>query len=199
MVLVGLVNQDLSSLLTRHGTRAVGLSGMDGGLLRVQPRNADLGFVGEVDRVDVAFLEHLMEAAVPVIASVGVDDEGQAYNVNADLVAGSIAGAMGASKLVYLSDVAGLIGPNGELVAEATATECRELVASGVADGGMIPKLESAVAALLEGVGRAHLIDGRIEHSLILELFTLEGIGTMLVPDPDQIAGLVAEDGEAAG
>ena len=188
MVLVGLVNQDLASLLSRHGTRAIGLSGMDAGLLKVLPRNADLGFVGEVERVDVALLDHLMEAAVPVVASVGVDADGQAYNVNADLVAGAIAGAMGASKLVYLSDVAGLFGSNGELVAEATVSECRSLIESGVADGGMIPKLESAVAALLQGVRRAHLIDGRIEHSLILELFTPEGIGTMVVPDPDPIA-----------
>jgi acetylglutamate kinase len=185
MVLVGLVNQDLSSLLSRNGTRAIGLSGMDGGLLRVRPRNAALGFVGEVERVDVALLEHLMQAAVPVVASVGVDAEGQAYNVNADLVAGAVAGAMGASKLVYLSDVAGLLGPGGELVTEATVSECRSMVTDGVADGGMIPKLDSAVAALLQGVRRAHLVDGRIEHSLILELFTPEGIGTMLVPDPD--------------
>jgi acetylglutamate kinase len=184
MVLVGLVNQDLASLLSRHGTRAIGLSGMDAGLLRVRPRHEALGFVGEIERVDVALLEHLMESSVPVIASIGVDEQGQAYNVNADMVAGALAGAMGASKLVYLSDVTGLFGSDGELVAEATVQQCRALVASGVADGGMIPKLESAVAALLQGVRRAHLIDGRIEHSLILELFTPEGIGTMLVPDP---------------
>ena len=188
MVLVGLVNQDLASSLTRHGTKAIGLSGMDGGLLRVRPRDAELGFVGEVERVDVALLDHLMEAAVPVVASVEVDAVGQAYNVNADLVAGAIAGATGASKLVYLSDVTGLFGPDGGLVAEATVSECRSLIETGVADGGMIPKLESAVAALLQGVRRAHLIDGRIEHSLILELFTPEGIGTMLVPDPDPTA-----------
>ena len=195
MVLVGLVNQDLSSLLSRHGTKAIGLSGMDGGLLRVQPRDADLGFVGEVQRVDVALLEHLMEAAVPVVASVGVDEAGQAYNVNADLVAGAVAGAMGASKLVYLSDVAGLFGADGGLVAEASVSECRALIASGVAEGGMIPKLESAVAAVLQGVRRAHLIDGRIEHSLILELFTPEGIGTMVVPDPDPTTAAPGSDG----
>jgi acetylglutamate kinase len=193
MVLVGLVNQDLSSLLSRHGTRAIGMSGLDGGLLRVHPRDAHLGFVGDVERVDAAFLEHVMEAAVPVVASVGMDGDGQAYNVNADLVAGAVAGAMGASKLVYLSDVAGLHGADGELVAEATVSECRSMVADGVADGGMIPKLESAAAALLQGVRRAHLIDGRIEHSLILELFTPEGIGTMLVPDPDPTAADPAE------
>ncbi len=184
MVLVGLVNQDLASLLSRHGTRAIGLSGMDAMLLRVRPRNAELGFVGDVEHVDVALLEHLMQSSVPVIASIGMDAEGQAYNVNADLVAGAVAWSMGASKLVYLSDVAGVVGPDGELVAEATVAQCRGLLASGVADGGMIPKLESAIAAVLQGVRRAHLIDGRIEHSLILELFTPEGIGTMVVPDP---------------
>jgi len=199
MVLVGLVNQDLSSLLSRHGTRAIGLSGMDGGLLRVTARDADLGFVGEVERVDVALLEHLMEAAVPVVASVGVDEAGQAYNVNADLVAGAIAGAMGASKLVYLSDVAGVFGADGGLVAEATVSECGELIASGVAAGGMIPKLESAMSAVLQGVRRAHLIDGRIEHSLILELFTPEGIGTMVVPDPDPTAAALTDDDGSEG
>jgi acetylglutamate kinase len=184
MVLVGIVNQDLASLLSRHGTRAIGLSGMDAMLLRVRPRGAELGFVGDIERVDVPLLEHLMASSVPVIASIGVDNDGQAYNVNADVVAGAIAVSMGASKLVYLSDVAGIIGADGELVAEASVTECRELVSSGVAGGGMIPKLESAVAAVQHGVRRAHLIDGRIEHSLILELFTPEGIGTMVVPDP---------------
>jgi len=199
MVLVGIVNQDLASLLSRHGTRAIGLSGMDAMLLRVRPRNAELGFVGDVEHVDVALLEHLMQSSVPVIASIGVDAEGQAYNVNADLVAGAIAGAVGASKLVYLSDVAGVAGPDGELVAEATVAQCRGLLASGVAAGGMIPKLESAIAAVLQGVRRAHLIDGRIEHSLILELFTPEGIGTMVVPDPPQVPVTSAEPKEPVG
>ena len=183
MVLVGLVNPDLVGLLSRHGVRAVGVSGIDGGLIRVRPRDAALGFVGDVERVDVGVLEHLMQGAVPVIATIGADEAGQAYNVNADAVAGAMAAAVGASKVVYLSDVAGLLGEGGELVTEATVSDCDRLVAEGVADGGMIPKLESAAAAIRAGVRRAHLIDGRIPHSLILELFTPEGIGTMLVPD----------------
>jgi len=183
MVLVGLVNPDLVGLLSRHGVRAVGVSGIDGGLIRVRPRDAALGFVGDVERVDVGVLEHLMQGAVPVIATIGADEGGQAYNVNADAVAGAMAAAVGASKVVYLSDVAGLLGEGGELVTEATVSDCDRLVAEGVADGGMIPKLESAAAAIRAGVRRAHLIDGRIPHSLILELFTPEGIGTMLVPD----------------
>ncbi len=183
MVLVGLVNPDLVGLLSRHGVRAVGVSGIDGGLIRVRPRDAALGFVGDVERVDVGVLEHLMQGAVPVIATIGADEAGQAYNVNADAVAGAMAAAVGASKVVYLSDVAGLLGEGGELVTEATVSDCERLVAEGVADGGMIPKLESAAAAIRAGVRRAHLIDGRIPHSLILELFTPEGIGTMLVPD----------------
>jgi acetylglutamate kinase len=189
MVLVGLVNQDLVSLLTRHGSRAVGMSGIDGGLIGVRPRGAELGFVGDVEHVDAELLEQLMHTAVPVIASIGADSDGQVYNVNADPVAGAVAAAMGASKLVYLSDVAGLVGTDGQLVPEATVTECQALVASRVAEGGMVPKLESAVGAIQAGVRRAHLIDGRIPHCLILELFTPEGIGTMLVPDAHPVVG----------
>jgi acetylglutamate kinase len=204
MVLVGLINQDLVSLLGRRGTPAVGLSGADGGLLRVRERDPALGRVGDVEQVDVSVLEHVLLRAVPVIASIGVDWDGRPYNVNADIVAGAVAAATGASKLVYLSDVPGLMGPDGQLVSEATAADCETLVADGVADGGMIPKLESAVSALRAGVGRAHLVDGRIEHGLILELFTPEGIGTMLVPDdapPVEVPALAPEqleDGSAA-
>jgi acetylglutamate kinase len=186
MVLVGLVNQDLVALLVRHGTPALGLSGHDGGLLRVRPRNPDLGLVGEVETVNVDLLEHLMARSVPVIASIGVDGAGQSYNVNADLVAGSVAAACGASKLVYLSDVPGLLGSDGDLVSEAGLSACRALLAEGVADGGMIPKLESAMEAMATGVRRVHLVDGRVEHALILELFTPEGFGTMLTHDPEQ-------------
>ncbi len=187
MVLVGLVNQDLVSLLVRHGTPALGLSGHDGGLLRVRPRAAELGLVGEVETVNVGLLDHLMQRSVPVIASIGTDEGGQSYNVNADLVAGSVAAACGASKLVYLSDVPGLYGRDRALVSEASLTECRALIAEGVADGGMIPKLESAIAAMQAGVRRAHLVDGRVEHALILELFTPEGFGTMLTHDVQEL------------
>jgi acetylglutamate kinase len=183
MVLVGLVNQDLVGLLVRHGTPGLGLSGHDGGLLRVRPRAPELGLVGEVDAVNVDLLDHLMAHSVPVIASIGTDAAGQSYNVNADLVAGAVAAACGASKLVYLSDVPGVLGPDGELVSEASRSACRRLLADGVADGGMVPKLESAMEAMEAGVRRVHLIDGRVEHALILELFTPEGFGTMLTHD----------------
>lgn len=186
MVLVGLVNQDLVALLVRHGTPALGLSGHDGGLLPVRPRDPDLGLVGEVEAVNIDLLDHLMARSVPVIASIGVDAAGQSYNVNADLVAGSVAAACGASKLVYLSDVPGLLGPDGQVVSEAGLSACRTLLAEGVADGGMIPKLESAMEAMSAGVRRVHLVDGRVEHALILELFTPEGFGTMLTHDLEE-------------
>jgi acetylglutamate kinase len=187
MVLVGLVNQDLVSLLVRHGTPALGLSGHDGGLLRVRPRAPELGLVGEVNTVNVGLLDHLMQRSVPVIASIGTDEQGQSYNVNADLVAGAVAAACGASKLVYLSDVPGLYGRDRALVSEASLSECRALIAESVADGGMIPKLESAISAMEAGVRRTHLVDGRVEHALILELFTPEGFGTMLAHDVQEL------------
>ena len=186
MVLVGLVNQDLVGLLVRHGTPGLGLSGHDGGLLRVRPRSPELGLVGDVEAVNVELLQHLMAHSVPVIASIGTDAAGQSYNVNADLVAGAVAASCGASKLVYLSDVPGLLGSDGELVSEASRSACHQLLADGIADGGMVPKLESAMAAMEAGVRRVHLIDGRVEHALILELFTPEGFGTMLTHDLEE-------------
>jgi acetylglutamate kinase len=193
MVLLGLVNQDVVSHLVRQGTSAVGLSGGDDALLVVRPRAKELGLVGEVERVNTSLLLHLMERVVPVIASIGTDPEGQAYNVNADLVAGSVAAALGAEKLVYLTDVPGLLDAGGELVSETSVAGAREILASGVAEGGMIPKLESAIEAMQAGVRRAHLIDGRVEHALILELFTPEGLGTMLTQDADPLATALAE------
>lgn len=183
MVLAGLVNKDLVTALVQGGTPALGLSGQDAGLLRVRRRSPDLGLVGEVEHVDAAVLQHLMERFVPVIASIGVDAAGHAHNVNADLVAGSVAVALGAVKLVYLSDAPRVIGPDGGLISEASASECEMLLAGGVAEGGMRPKLTSAVEAIRGGVPRAHLLDGRVERALILELFTSEGMGTMVTPD----------------
>ncbi|MCA1726724.1 MAG: acetylglutamate kinase [Actinobacteria bacterium] len=184
MVLLGLVNQDLVTHLVRRGTSAVGLSGGDDSLLVVRPRAEELGLVGEVEQVNTGLLRHLMERCVPVVASIGTDGNGQAYNVNADLVAGSVAAALGAAKLVYLTDVAGLMNADGELISETSMAGAEDLLASGTADGGMIPKLESALDAMRAGVGRVHLIDGRVEHALILELFTPEGLGTMLASEP---------------
>lgn len=190
MVLAGKLNTEVVGSLVTGGVDAVGLSGVDGRLLLARKHGADegspdLGFVGEVVHVRAQVLTALLDQGfVPVVASIAVDETGQAYNVNADVVASELAVALGAEKLVYLTDVPGLTGPSGELLSELGAQQCLDLLAMGdVVTGGMIPKLESAVRALKAGIGRAHLVDGRVEHSLVLELFTPEGIGTMITPD----------------
>src|SRR5207344_714729 len=143
---------------------------------------------GEVVHVDAHVLTTLLgERFVPVVASIAVDEFGQAYNVNADVVASELAVAVGAAKLVYVNDVPGVIGRAGELLSELSVRQCLELLSDGGVDGGMIPKLESAVRALRAGVGRVHLVDGRVEHSVVLELFTPEGVGTMIAPDVEGV------------
>jgi acetylglutamate kinase len=186
MVLAGKLNKEVVGTLVSHDVAAVGLSGVDGGLLLARRQaSPDLGFVGEVVHVNVDVLQTLTERRfVPVVASIAVDEHGQAYNVNADVVASELAIALGAEKLVFINDVPGLIGPGGDLLSELSSSQAVELLArGGVVEGGMIPKLESAVRALGAGVGRAHLVDGRVEHALVLELFTPEGVGTMITPD----------------
>jgi acetylglutamate kinase len=186
MVLAGKLNTDVVSKLAAGGVPAVGLSGVDGGLLLARRQSSpDLGFVGEVVHVNVDVLRTLTDRRfVPVVASIAVDETGQAYNVNADVVASELAVALGAEKLVFLNDVPGLIGPTGDLLSELSMEQCRGLLAqAGVVEGGMIPKLESAVRALEAGVGRVHFVDGRVEHAVVLELFTPEGVGTMITPD----------------
>ena len=186
MVLAGKLNTEVVASLVTGGVPAVGLSGVDGGLLLARRQTApDLGFVGEVVHVNADVVRTLMAARfVPVVASIAVDEFGQAYNVNADVVAAELAIALGAEKLVFLNDVPGLIGPAGELLSELSAAQCLDLLGhDGAVEGGMIPKLESAVDAIKAGVSRIHLVDGRVEHSLVLELFTPEGVGTMIMPD----------------
>jgi acetylglutamate kinase len=190
MVLAGKLNTDVVASLVSGGVDAVGLSGVDGRLLLARKQGfdtdgPDLGFVGEVVHVRVHVLTALLDQGfVPVVASMAVDEHGQAYNVNADVVASELAMALGAEKLVFLNDVPGLIGPTGDLLSELSASQCLELLAAdGVVDGGMIPKLGSAVRALEAGISRVHLVDGRVEHSVVLELFTPEGVGTMITPD----------------
>ena len=190
MVLAGKLNTEVVASLVSGGVNAVGLSGVDGRMLLARKQGAavggaDLGFVGEVVHVDVGVVEALLaQRFVPVVASIALDESGQAYNVNADVVASELAVALEAEKLVYLNDVPGVIGPSGDLLSELSAQQCLELLgAAGVVDGGMIPKLESAVRALEAGVKRVHLVDGRVEHSLVLELFTPEGVGTMITRD----------------
>ena len=190
MVLAGKLNTEVVASLVAGGVSAVGLSGVDGRMLLANKRDGgvggpDLGFVGEVVHVHAEVLEALLnERFVPVVASIAVDERGQAYNVNADVVAAELAVALGAEKVVYLNDVPGLIGPTGDLLSEISAQQCLDLLAMGsVVEGGMIPKLESAVRALKAGVDRVHLVDGRVEHSVVLELFTPEGVGTMITRD----------------
>ena len=186
MVLAGKVNTEVVGTLLACGVQAVGLSGVDGGLVMARRREPpDLGFVGEVVRVNGGVLRALMEQRfVPVIASIAIGDDGQAYNVNADVVAAELAVGLSAEKLVYMNDVPGLIGPEGDLLSELGVAEALDLLARPEAvEGGMIPKLESAVRALKAGVPRVHFLDGRVEHALVLELFTPEGIGTMIAVD----------------
>ena len=188
MVLAGKLNTDVVSTLVTGDVPAVGLSGVDGGLLLARKQSGpDLGFVGEVVHVNPGVVHTLLEQRyVPVIASIAMDGTGQAYNVNADAVASELAMALGAEKLVFINDVPGLIGAAGDLLSELSAQQCLDLLAAdGIVEGGMIPKLESSVRALKAGVGRVHLVDGRVEHSLVLELFTPEGVGTMITPDAE--------------
>jgi acetylglutamate kinase len=184
MALVGKVNREIVAALNQHGSLAVGLSGEDAGLIKVEMRDERLGFVGDVSSIDPSIVHKLVnEELIPVIATVGVDELGQAYNINADTVAGAIAHAMQAEKLVYLTDVAGLYADypdESSLISRTDVDGLEQVLASGQADGGMIPKLQSCLHALHGGVRRAHILDGRIPHALLLEFFTREGIGTMI-------------------
>ncbi|WP_287153879.1 acetylglutamate kinase [Candidatus Solincola tengchongensis] len=191
MVLVGKVNKELVSLINGHGTLAVGLSGEDGNLIQAVKRRhvgkggeTDLGFVGEVKAINPRILDNLIrEEFIPVVASIGVDESGQSYNINADLVAGALASALKADKLIYLTDVDGIyrdLEDRSSLIPELDLEEAEELVRGGNLSSGMIPKLQSCVEAVRAGVRRAHIINGTVEHALLLELFTDAGIGTMV-------------------
>ena len=185
MVLVGKVNKDIVLRLGRHGQPAVGLCGDDGLLFRAArqtaPSGQDIGFVGRIERVDVDVLTHVAQDYIPVIASVGADREGQSYNINADEAAGAVAGALRAYKLVFLTDVAGWMRDPSDpstVVSEADANEVAELLPSVA--GGMRPKLAACLEAIRGGVSHAHIVDGRVPHSLLLELFTDAGQGTRI-------------------
>ena len=187
MVLVGKVNKDIVLRLGRHGQPAVGLCGDDGMLFRVAtidgPAGEDIGYVGRIERVDAGVIRHIAADYIPVIASVGADRHGRSHNVNADAAAGAVARAMGAYKVVFLTDVAGWLrdpADPGSRVSESTADEVE--AALGSVAGGMRPKLQACVDAIHGGVSYAHIIDGRAPHSLLLELFTDAGIGTKVRP-----------------
>jgi len=184
MVLVGKVNRDIVSSINVLEPVAVGLSGEDAGLITASARHPDLGFVGDVEAVNPAILERLLaEDLIPVVATIGTDLGGQAYNINADTAAGAVAEALRAEKLVYLTDVLGVlrdVADPDSLVTTATADELDTLVEDGILSGGMIPKVGSCARAVRNGVAHAHILDGRVRHALLLEMLTPEGVGTMV-------------------
>jgi acetylglutamate kinase len=195
MVLGGLVNKDIVNLVNRHGGKAVGLSGKDGGLIHARkmliesdddpaldaPEIIDIGHVGEVESVDPEIVK-LLESGefIPVIAPIGVDKEGQTYNINADIVAGTLAQTLMAEKLILMTNTAGVLDDNGDVMTGLSASEVDELVKSGAIHGGMLPKVACALDAVKSGVRSAHIIDGRVEHALLLEVFSDEGVGTLI-------------------
>ncbi|MBU6241891.1 MAG: acetylglutamate kinase [Acidobacteria bacterium] len=184
MVLTGEVNPSIVSAITSCGGRAVGLSGADDGMISVVQRDPSLGFVGDVTGVRTAVLEQLLDdGCIPVIATIGVDAAGQTYNINADSVAAAVAGALGAAKLLYLTDIEGLrrdVNDATSLISKLSAAELRALLDDGTIAGGMIPKAESCLEAVELGVPAVHILDGRVAHVTIIELFTDAGIGTMV-------------------
>src|SRR5215813_4005066 len=190
MVLVGKINKEIVGLINHFGGRAVGLSGKDGSLIRAKKRlhrdesgaANDIGLVGEVEKVDPDPIRLLEEHGfIPVIAPVGVGSGGETYNINADLVAGDVAAALVAEKLIHLTDVAGIAGEDRQLVSTLTKREAERLIKAGIIDGGMLPKVESSLRALAGGAQKAHIIDGRMAHAILLEVFTKEGIGTEII------------------
>lgn len=194
MVLVGKVNKEIVNLINVQGGRAVGLSGKDGSLIRAQrlemaveradapPEIIDLGKVGEVVAVDTCLIDSLQNSGfVPVIAPVGVDDEGNTYNINADSVASAVAVALGAKKLILLTDVPGVLDRKGELVSSMTLHQAVHALEQGVVTGGMIPKIKCCLEAVDGGVGKAHILDGRIENVILLEMFTQGGVGSEII------------------
>lgn len=194
MVLSGQINKSIVAQIAAEGGRAVGLSGKDGGLIKVKKLSRtkrdpdsnvekviDLGFVGEPEHVDPYILEAMSEKAIiPVVAPIGWDAEGNTYNINADTAAGAIAGALNATRLLMLTDVAGVLDKSGELMSELTIDQCEALKADGTLSGGMIPKIENCVDAVNQGVEGAVIIDGRVPHGVLLELFTEHGSGTLI-------------------
>ncbi len=186
MVLVGRVNKELVSLINKEGALAVGLCGKDGNLITARHLSeADVGFVGEVAVINPDLIESLVEKGyVPVISSVAADETGQAYNINADTVAGELAAALGAEKMILLTDTPGILRDYKDpstLITKLDIPQTRKLMQDGIVSGGMIPKVNCCVRALAQGVRTAHIIDGRIPHALLLEIFTNEGIGSMIV------------------
>jgi acetylglutamate kinase len=188
MILAGTINKQIVSAINAAGGHAVGLSGKDDNLLLAKPAEmvkdgklVDLGLVGEPDKVNPRIIEYLEQGGlIPVVAPIGFGPGGQTYNINADTAAGAIAGAVGAARLLLLTDVAGVLDKQGQLIPDMTASQVRALAADGTISGGMIPKLETCLMAVERGVGAAVILDGRVPHSLLLEIFTPQGVGTLV-------------------
>jgi acetylglutamate kinase len=193
MVLVGKTNKEIVSLLNQKGGKAIGLSGIDGNLIEcerykttIDGNETDLGYVGKITRINSKVLELMTrDEYIPVVAPIGVGSDGQSYNINADTVAGEIAAALGAEKLMLLTDVEGvkISKESTEILAALTIEDVHDLIAKKIINGGMIPKVMGCIDALNKGVGRTHIIDGRIPHCILLEIFTYKGIGTMIMKD----------------
>lgn len=197
MVLGGLVNKEIVHLLNRHGSAAVGLTGKDGSLIRARkllmtrdnpeldvPEIIDLGHVGEVEQINAAVVDMLVHGDfVPVIAPIGIGEDGHSYNINADLVAGKVAEVLKAEKLILLTNTQGLLDRDGQLLTGLTLAKVDELVADGTIHGGMLPKIRCALDAVAGGVNSAHIIDGRVEHAVLLEILTDQGVGTLIRRD----------------
>lgn len=195
MVLVGKVNKEIVGLINRHGGKAVGLSGKDGNLIRAEkyylsadkakdtpPEIIDIGLVGKVKQINADLIASLTkDGIIPVIAPTGVGDQGETYNINADLVAGAVAAAVSAEKLVLLTDVPGVLNRNRELVHAMDERTARGMIEEGVIEGGMFPKVKCCLKALKGGAKKAHIVDGRLKHTILLEMFTDQGIGTEIV------------------
>ena len=188
MVLVGKVNRDIVGSINVHGPMAVGVSGEDAGLIRAGARHPDLGFVGDVEAVNPSILERLLaEDLIPVVSTIGADASGQAYNINADAVAGALAEALHAEKVVYLTDIEGLLADLDDpssLISRIDAKTLQALLDDGSLTGGMIPKIAACLHAVDGGVASAHLLDGRLPHVVLLELFSDAGVGTMITKEP---------------
>lgn len=185
MVLGGAINKEIVSLINRHGGKGVGLTGKDGALIQARPMKSEgeeMGQVGEVKTIDPQILKTLEGGRfIPVISPVGADEEGRSYNINADLAAGKVASALSAEKLLILTDVPGILDDKGKLLPTLSRKEVQRLIKKGVISKGMLPKVEAALSAVEGGVRKAHIIDGRVPHALLLEIFTDEGVGTEII------------------
>nr|WP_211436972.1 acetylglutamate kinase [Campylobacter curvus] len=182
MVLSGNINKEITALLNKNGARAIGVSGKDANLLKAKILNGGkYGFVGEIERVNTYVLNGLLEnGLIPVVAPVATDDEANSYNINADLCASKIASALKAERVIFLTDTRGILDKNGNLISKLNEAHITALKEDGTINGGMIPKVDAALECVKNGVANAHILDGRLPHSLLLELFTDDGIGTMI-------------------